>query len=82
MIPAALRRRADAAYRLEPLEGRYGQCLAAHDPALDWPPAPRTPSTYGMTPDERRCYAKRLMAKGWQAWEVRAVLVDPERVAA
>ncbi len=82
MISAALRRRADAAHRLEPLAGRWGERLAAHDPSLTWPPAPRSPSTFGMTPVEIRHEAERLLSAGWQRWEVRATLARPEMAAA
>lgn len=81
-VSAALRRRADAAHRLEPVDGRWGERLAARDPALPWPPAPRSPSTYGMTPDEIRWHAADLMASGWQRYEIAAVLAPPGLVAA
>lgn len=42
----------------------------------------RPPSSYGMTPDERRAYGAQLMLDGWQAWEVRARLAAPELVNA
>lgn len=78
----ALRRRAVAARRLPALDGRHGGTLAALDPALTWPPAPRTPSTYSLSDDERRDYARALIASGWDSWEVRQVLAAPEPVAA
>lgn len=37
-IPAQLRRRADAAMPMRPIVGRWGDSLAARDPALAWPP--------------------------------------------
>ncbi len=82
MIATALRRRADAARRLEPVDGRWGADLNALDPALPWPPAPRTPSTYGLSPDEIRHEAERLMRTGWQQWEIVATLARPEPVTA
>jgi len=81
-VPVSQRRRHAAALRLEPLAGRHGGTLAAYDPWLPWPPAPRTPSTFGMTPDEIRAEAERLLAAGWSRSEVRAVLAPPEPVAA
>lgn len=82
MIAEALRRRADAARRLPPVVGRHGPPLAAYDPALPWPPAPRTPSTYGMTPAELRREAGRLLSAGWLTWEIVAALAPPTEVAA
>jgi len=77
----ALRGRADAARRHPPLDGRHGRVLAAFDPALSWPPAPRLPSTYGMTDDERRCYAAYLMESGWLTWEIVRTLAPPAMAA-
>jgi len=82
MTADALRRRADAARRLEPVDGRHGPDLGARDPVACWPPASRGPSTYGLSSDERRHEAERLLAAGWAGWEVVAVLVDPEAAAA
>ena len=73
-----MRNRVAAAVRLPPLPGRHGRTLAAYDPDLTWPPAPRSPSTYGLSPDERRHEAERLLASGWAGHEVARVLVSPE----
>lgn len=81
MTALALRRRAAAARRLPAVDGRHGDGLAARDPALTWPPAPRIPSTYGMTPDEIRREAERLLASGWASWEIVCTLVSPEQAA-
>jgi hypothetical protein len=80
-VGPALRRRADAARRHPALEGRHGDRLAAHDPALPWPPTPRTPSTYGLSPDEIRREAERLLASGWQTWEIVDTLAPPAMAA-
>jgi hypothetical protein len=80
VTPTALRRRADAARRLEPVEGRHGPHLGARDPAACWP-SQRGPSTFGMTDDERRCYAAYLIEGGWQQWEIVATLTPPELAA-
>lgn len=77
-----LARRAAAARRFPPVDGRHGDRLAAHDPALNWPPTPRAPGTYGLTPDEIRREAQRLEALLWQDWEVREVIAAPGPVAA
>lgn len=77
---AALRRRADAARRLPPLEGRHGPDLGARDPLASWPTG-REPSTFGLTGDELRAEAERLVASGWGCWEIRATLVRPEVAA-
>jgi hypothetical protein len=77
-----MRRRAAAARRLPAVDGRHGDGLAARDPALTWPPTPRIPSTYGMTPDEIRHEAERLLSDGWQTWEIVVILAPPELVAA
>lgn len=45
------------------------------------PERPR-PSTYGMTSSELRDYAAQLQRDGWQAWEIRARLADPRKLAA
>lgn len=76
-LGAGLRRRADAARRLGSIDGRHGGLLAALDPALTWPPAPRQPSTFGLAPDERRREVERMVATGWYRWEIVAVLVSP-----
>jgi len=81
-VGPALRRRADAAHRLEPLEGRRGADPGARDPALTWPPAPRTPSTFGLSDNELRSHAKDLVASGWSTQEIQQVLSRPEPVAA
>ncbi len=82
MIATALRRRADAAHRLEPLEGRWGGSLGARDPAAPWPPAQRTPSTFGLSNNELRRHAATLVASGWSTREIQQVLSRPEPVAA
>lgn len=74
---AVLRRRAEAAARLGPVDGRHGPTLAALDPLLSWPPRPRMPLTYGLTRAELRHEAERLVESGWVGWEVVAVLVSP-----
>jgi hypothetical protein len=76
----SLRRRADAALRIEPLTGRWGHDLGSRDPLASWP-VKRGPSTFSMTPDERRSYAAYLMQSGWLAYEVRQVLAPPEVAA-
>lgn len=43
--------------------------------------ARREPSTYGLTSVQRREYAAYLLAHGFAAWEVRAVLARPEVAA-
>lgn len=78
----SLRRRADAARRLPALDGRHGGTLAALDPWLPWPPAPRSPGTYGLTTAELWHEAERLLDAGWQRWELRVVLARPEPVDA
>jgi hypothetical protein len=80
-IAGALHRRA-AARRLEPLDGRWGADLGARDPLASWPPAPRTPGRYGLTDDELRAEADRLLASGWLVSEIRATLVRPQAAAA
>lgn len=80
-MTTALGRRATAARRLEPLDGRYGPDLGARDPLESWPPAPRTPGRYGLTDDELRAEADRLLASGWASWEIVATLARPEVAA-
>jgi hypothetical protein len=76
-----LHKRAAAARRCPPLPGRHGSSLAVHDGYLPWPPGPRKPSTFSLTPMERRREAERLLASGWESWEVALVFV-PADVAA
>lgn len=38
----------------------------------------RPPSTFVMTPDERRAYGVELLAAGWRPWEIRARIAAPE----
>jgi hypothetical protein len=45
---------------------------------LEEPHETTAPSSYGMTPAERRAYGSELIAKGWQPWEVRARLAAPQ----
>ncbi len=80
-LAVVLRGRADAARRHPPLQGRHGPAIAAYDPALPWPPAPRSPSTYSLSIDELCAEAERLVVAGWHRWEVRATLARPELVA-
>ena len=46
-----------------------------------YPPAPRRPSTFGLSPEDVRAEFDRLVASGWTPGEVRAVLAVsvPER---
>ncbi len=74
-------RRTSAARRLPALPGRFGPDLAAHDPLLPWSAIRRRPCTFALTDDERRREAVRLLASGWAAWEVAAVLAAPKSVA-
>jgi len=80
-VPVSQRRRHAAARRLEPLDGRCGPDLGSRDPLATWPTR-RGPSTFSLTPDERRHYASALVAGGWQRWEIVATLAPPETVAA
>ncbi len=73
--------RGAAARRLPAIAARHGSGLAAHDPLLPWPDSPRAPSTFGLTDDERRREAVRLLAIGWARWEVAAVLAAPKSAA-
>ncbi len=77
-----LRSRAVAARRLPVVPGRWGRSLAARDPLLPWPSEPRQPSTFSLTATELRLEAARLLASGWQVYEVVAVLAPPERASA
>ncbi len=76
-----LLRRTSAARRLPALPGRCGPDLAAHDPLLPWSTTRRRPCTFGLTDNERRREAVRLLASGWAAWEVTAVLTAPKSAA-
>ena len=86
IIPPAVRHatvaRQQAARRCPPIEGRFGPTLAARDPALTFPPLGLMPSTYGMTANELRAEAHRLLEAGWKAWEIPEVLLAPSEVAA
>lgn len=79
-MTTALRRRAAAARRLEPLDSRHGLDLGARDPIASWPTR-CGPSTYGMTPGEIRREAERMLAGGWASWEIVCTLVSPEQAA-
>jgi len=79
-MSADLRRRADAARRLEPLDGRHGPDIGSRDPLATWPTR-RGPSTFSLTPDERRAYASVLLDAGWQAYEICLVLAPPDVAA-
>ncbi len=79
---SGLRVRAAAARRLPALLDRHGSSLAARDPLLPWPSEPRQPSTFGLTATELRHEAARLLASGWQVYEVVAVLAPPETASA
>lgn len=70
-------RRAAAARRCVPVEGRYGPTLAARDPLLAWSSVPRWPGTFGLSGPERAREAARLLEAGWASWEIACVLVDP-----
>lgn len=91
MIAAALRRRADAARRMPPLEGRWGPDLGARDPhaswtgpilgPLRWDPA-HAAGRFGLSDGELRAHARYLVDSGFQPWEIVAVLAKPEPVDA
>lgn len=67
-----LRRRREAAYRLEADCG-CADPLGCADPV--------GPSTYGMTPTELDRHARTLRAEGWSDWEIRVRLAQPGRAA-
>lgn len=69
-----LRRRQDAARRFPPMPCGH------RDPLIHL--VTRGPSTYGMTPAERRQYARALSRAGWQRWEIAAALDVEELTAA
>lgn len=62
-VPAALRRRREAALRAEPM-------ACGHRDPLDCLVQPDGPSTYGLTDPELHAHARALHADGWTLDEI------------